>query len=100
MSVFDDGGPAVGAGPVPASTGQPDVRMTDEQRAVLSAYAEMLGADVVLDREFTDEQLENSPYRFVVDGGAPVDPSEFALGPLEVFCSVCHGVHQPGACGQ
>lgn len=41
--------------------------LTDGQRAVMQSYAETLGADAPLDREYTAEQLENSPYRAVME---------------------------------
>jgi hypothetical protein len=83
MSVFDDGGPVTGAGPIPASTGAPDARLTDEQRAVLSAYAEALGADAVLDREYTDEQLESSPYAEMMSEAVPVGQDEYRGRPAD-----------------
>ncbi len=72
MSVFDEGGLV---GP------------TDEQRAVLSAYADALGADVVLDREITDERLESSPYAAIV--------SDAVVGPVAT-CPTCWRSHGCG----
>lgn len=75
VSVFDDGGPVSGGGPIPASTGEPVARLTDEQRAVLHAYADQLGVvtPVPLDREFSDEQLERSPYAAIMSEAVLVE---------------------------